>query len=85
MMSKEARGTAPWVMRVEVLLAGLAGVLGAVTLFWRDWIEVLTGWDPDRHSGYFEWTIAVGLLLLAVSLASLAKHQATANARLRSA
>jgi hypothetical protein len=84
-MSNKARGTPTWLMTLEAALAGLAATLGALTLFWHDWIEGLTGWDPDHHSGYFEWLIATGLLLLAALLALLARHQITTNARLRSA
>ena len=35
--------------KIEAVLAAVSGVLGVVTLFWHDWLEV-TGWDPDRHN-----------------------------------
>lgn len=35
-------------------------------MFWRDWSEALTGFDPDEHDGSFEWVIVIGLLLIAV-------------------
>jgi hypothetical protein len=47
-------------------LALSAGTLGILTIFWHDWIEVLTGWDPDHHSGSMEWILVVGLLAVAV-------------------
>jgi len=46
--------------------AQCAGILGILIIFWHDWIEVLTGWDPDRHSGTVEWITVVGLLVAAV-------------------
>jgi hypothetical protein len=58
--------------KVEAALAALSAVLGVVTLFWRDWIEV-TGWDPDNHSGSAEWFIAGALILAAICLAALAR------------
>jgi hypothetical protein len=33
-----------------------------LSIFWRDWIEALTGYDPDRHDGTVEWLIVVALL-----------------------
>src|SRR3954452_1069533 len=27
-----------------------AGVLGLLTLVWRDWLEAVFGWDPDHDS-----------------------------------
>jgi len=37
----------------ETAIACFAGALGVVTIFWHDWIEALTGWDPDHHNGSF--------------------------------
>ena len=51
---------------LEVGLASLCGFLAVLTLFWRDWIEALTGFDPDHHNGAFEWMIVGGLLLVCV-------------------
>jgi hypothetical protein len=50
---------------LESVIALGAGLLGVVTLFWHDWIEALTGWDPDHHNGSFEWLIIVVLLSIA--------------------
>lgn len=47
---------------LESAVAALAGLLGVVTVFWYAWIEAVTGWDPDRHSGAAEWLIVAGLL-----------------------
>jgi hypothetical protein len=53
---------------LETGIAVLAGGLGLLTAFWHDWIEGLTGWDPDHHDGSVEWLIVA--ILLAVALAS---------------
>jgi hypothetical protein len=44
-----------------------------VTVLWRDWIEALTGLDPDHHSGALEWAIVVVLLVLFVVIAGAAR------------
>jgi undecaprenyl pyrophosphate phosphatase UppP len=51
-----------------------AGILGILTIFWHDWIEVLTGWDPDHHNGNVEWAVVVGLLVVAVVMALAARR-----------
>lgn len=51
---------------LESVITLFAGSLGIVTIFWRDWIEFLTGWDPDHHNGTAEWSIVVILLAVAV-------------------
>lgn len=43
-------------------LAVFCGGLAVLLIFWPDWIEGLTGYDPDRHDGTVEWLIVVALL-----------------------
>jgi hypothetical protein len=57
--------------RLEAILAVIAVCLAVVTLFWHDWLEVF-GFDPDNHSGAFEWVVVVGLFLLAGALGAAA-------------
>jgi hypothetical protein len=58
---------------VEAGLAALCGFLAILTLFTRDWIETLTGFNPDNHNGSFEWTIVATLCLVCI-LSSVAAH-----------
>ena len=60
---------------VEAGLALLSGCLALLTLFTRDWVEALTGFDPDQHDGSFEWMIVFGLFaaFLILSLAARAE------------
>jgi len=60
--------------KIEKTLAAVSGVLGVVTLFWRDWLEV-TGWDPDHHNGSAEWIIAVALIAAAIALGAMARRE----------
>jgi hypothetical protein len=59
--------------RIEALLAILTGGLGVITIFWHDWIEILTGWDPDHHNGSLEVVLIVALLAASVTCAALAR------------
>jgi hypothetical protein len=58
---------------LETAIALLMGLLGVVTIFWHDWIEALTGWDPDHHNGSLEWLIVAGLLVAAVAMGTAAR------------
>ena len=60
---------------LEAGLSSGAGILAILTVIWRDWIEGLTGLDPDRHSGSVEWAIVVGLLLVSVLVALAARAE----------
>lgn len=60
--------------RLETAVALLAGILGTVTIFWHDWTEILTGWDPDQHKGSVEWILVVALLAVAVAAGLAARR-----------
>jgi hypothetical protein len=60
--------------RLETAVALAAGILGLVTIFWHDWIEMLTGLDPDQHNGSAEWLLVAGLLAIAVAMGLVARR-----------
>jgi hypothetical protein len=60
--------------RIETTVAILTGALGIITIFWHDWIEILTGWDPDHHNGSLEVVLIVALLAASVTCAALARR-----------
>ena len=57
----------------ELTLSVASGFLGLVTLVWRDWIEAVFRFDPDRHTGALEWLIVLGLLLSASAAGAAAR------------
>jgi hypothetical protein len=61
-------------VRLEMAVALCAGILGVLTIFWHDWIEALTGQDPDHHNGSAEWIVVVGLLAVAVAMGFAARR-----------
>lgn len=61
----------------EAALSATSAVLAVVTLFWKDWIEVLFRADPDGGSAALEWSVVAGLLVLAVALGALAHYELT--------
>jgi hypothetical protein len=64
----------------EVIMAVTTGLLCVVTLFWPDWIEVISGgFDPDQRGGSAEWIIAMAMLV--VTLAMLVAFPWTRTAR----
>jgi hypothetical protein len=58
---------------VEAGLAALCALLAILTLFTRDWIEALTGFDPDNHNGSFERMIVAALALVCILLSIAAR------------
>jgi len=60
---------------VEVAAAALAGPLAVLTMFWPDWIETVLRVDPDQGSGALEWAVVVGLALVAVVAAFMARRE----------
>lgn len=59
---------------METGIASFAAALGILTIFWRDWIEALTGWDPDHHNGSAEWVVVAILLVVAAVVGALARR-----------
>ena len=59
----------------ESVLACITGVLAVLTAGWPDWIEAVTGFQPDKHNGSFEWMLVVGCCVATVLLANLARRE----------
>jgi uncharacterized membrane protein len=57
---------------IEIGLAAITGLLALITPIFPDWIEFVSGWDPDQHNGSVEWMIVVGLFVVTVVLVALA-------------
>jgi hypothetical protein len=49
---------------VAASLTIVTGGLALITPWWPDWIEFLSGWDPDHHNGSVERLIVIGLFAL---------------------
>jgi hypothetical protein len=61
-------------LRIEVVLAVISAALCVLTLVIPEWIEELTGLEPDSGSGALEWIIAGVFLVAAVVSAVLARR-----------
>lgn len=60
-------------MRIEAGMALLTAGLFVLTLISREWIEALTGRNPDGGNGSLEWVMVGGLLAAAGALAARAR------------
>ena len=60
---------------LEMSIAIVTSTLFIITLVRRDWIEVIFGVDPDNRSGSLEWLIVGVLLVVTVTLFTLAIYE----------
>jgi hypothetical protein len=60
---------------IEAGLAAVTAWLLVLTLITREWIEAITGWDPDRGSGSLEWGLIVALLVASLVFSGLARAE----------
>lgn len=56
-------------------LSGLSASLGLLTLASREWIEAVSGVDPDHHPGSLEWLIVAVFVLAAGRLGASARSE----------
>ena len=60
---------------LEVGMAIVTTILFLITLVQRDWIEFAFGVDPDSRSGTLEWLIVGALLVVMITLVTLASYE----------
>jgi hypothetical protein len=58
---------------IEAAFAAISAALVILTLINHEWIEVLTGWDPDKGNGALEWGIVVVLVAACVAFSARAR------------
>lgn len=64
-------------------LSTVSGLLCLLTLFWKDWIEAITGLDPDHHNGFLEWAIVAALLVVTLVLTQATRTEWRVQQRVR--
>ena len=69
--------------RLEAAAALLLAVSTIVTIIWPDWIERLTGLEPDHGSGSAEWGLVALFGALSVIAAGFSRRDYVRWLRLR--
>jgi hypothetical protein len=57
---------------VEISLATITSLLALITPIFPNWIEFVSGWDPDQHDGSIENIIVVGLFVTTIAMVAVA-------------
>ena len=64
-----------WPFWLETGVAIATSILFVITLVQRDWIEIVFGIDLDSRSGTLEWLIIAALLVVTITLFTLASYE----------
>jgi hypothetical protein len=60
---------------LETAMVIVTSILFVITLVQRDWIEIVFGVDPDNRNGALEWLIVGALLVVTITLFTLASYE----------
>ncbi len=60
---------------LETGIAIVTSIVFVITLVQRDWIEIVFNVDPDNRSGTLEWLIVAALLVVTLTLFTLASYE----------
>jgi hypothetical protein len=60
---------------LETGMAIVTSIVFVITLVQRDWIEIVFNVDPDNRSGALEWVIVAALLVVTLTLFTLAGYE----------
>lgn len=60
---------------IEAGLATITALSAFITAIAPDWIEFVSGWDPDRGDGSAEWLVVAALSLVTVVLIVAARKE----------
>ena len=60
---------------LETGMAIVTSILFVITLVQRAWIEIVFNVDPDNRSGVLEWLIVGALLVVTITLFTLASYE----------
>ncbi len=60
---------------LECALATVTAVLTGLTLYSREWIEVVFGVDPDNGDGSLETALVVSMLAATIAFSILARSE----------
>jgi hypothetical protein len=60
---------------LETAMAIVTSIVFVFTLVQRDWIEMVFGVDPDNNNGTLEWLIVGALLVVTITLFTLANDE----------
>ena len=60
---------------LETSLAIVTSILFVLTLVQRAWIEIIFNVDPDSRGGALEWLIVGALLVVTITLFTLASYE----------